>query len=127
MEKALRETQNRQQSIEALERQAAGGAALVRSVGQIPNVTISAEDRRRLYQTLRLRTDADPDGTIRLSGIFSPDVYLLDLIQDFPIDPSEPIPKVPEGTKVFVSPDNLPTTASSRSPSTTTIRSTCWS
>jgi site-specific DNA recombinase len=128
LKKALREAQERHHSIEELERQAVGGARLVRSMGHIPYVTISMEDRRRLYQALRLRADAGPDGTIRLSGIFSPDVHLLNVIQDPPIDPGVPCPKVPEGSRVIVSLDNPSTTALSQGLwETTTIRSTCWS
>jgi hypothetical protein len=51
---------------------------------------------------VEMNEEDDEDRTIRLSGIFSPDVYLLDVLQD-PRDWLSPRPKVPEGTKVVVS------------------------
>jgi hypothetical protein len=62
---------------------------------------------------VEMNEEDDEDRTIRLSGIFSPDVYLLDVLQD-PRDWLSPRPKMPEGTKVVVSLDNPRRGTSSR-------------
>ena len=76
----------------------------------------SMGDRRRLYQALRLRVSMDVDGTIRLSGVFSPDVYLLGLLQD-PPDWLSPRARVPTRAGV-VTLDNTPIAGCSPSPTT---------
>jgi hypothetical protein len=62
----------------------------------------SPEDRRRVYQALRLQATVDREGKIRLNGIFDPDVYLPGMLRDAPTDPNKPRPRVPKGTKVQV-------------------------
>jgi hypothetical protein len=74
----------------------------------------SPSERRRLYQALQLRATVDRDGTIRLSGIFDPDVYLPGVMEGWPRDPSEPVPEAPEETRVLV--------AASDTPSSSTVR-----
>ncbi len=105
LRQALRESQGRQQSIKTLEFQRDHNLHLLQ-LQAITYVTASPQDRRRIYQALQLQASIDEDGQVRLSGIFSPDVHLLSLVQDPPIDPSEPVPQVPEGTSVFVTLDN---------------------
>jgi hypothetical protein len=56
----------------------------------------------RIYQALQLRVEVDEDRTIRLSGIFSPSLLLTEMVQDPPVDPSKPVPKVPDDTRVVV-------------------------
>lgn len=63
----------------------------------------SDEDRRRLYTAMQIRAEVDRDGTVRLSGIFDPEVELLDVLRDSP-DPSQPLPRGVERHKVFVTP-----------------------
>jgi len=72
----------------------------------ITYVTASPGDRPRIYQALRLRADVDRDGTVRLSGIFEPDVHLSKMVQDPPVDPSKPVPQVPDDISVVVTLDN---------------------
>ena len=55
-----------------------------------------------------MQASVGAEGTIRLSGIFDPDVYLPGVLQDPPANPSKPVPKVPEGTRVVVSLDSYP-------------------
>jgi hypothetical protein len=105
LEGALRSARNRQQTIEELERKWKMGAQVLDLV-RIHYVCTGPEDRRRIYQALRLQASVDEEGQVRLSGIFSPDVYLPTLVQGPPLDPSKSLPKVPEGTKVVVTLDN---------------------
>jgi hypothetical protein len=103
-ERALRSARGSQQSIKEFERSWHLAGQLLQLTA-ISFVTISPADRRRLYLALQLRADVDPDGTIRLSGIFDPEIRLLDLVQDFPIDPSESVPEPLEGVRVVTTPD----------------------
>jgi hypothetical protein len=105
LEGALRSARNRQQTIEELERKWKMGAQVLDLV-RIHYVCTGPEDRRRIYQALRLQASVDEEGQVRRSGIFSPDVYLPTLVQGPPLDPSKSLPKVPEGTKVVVTLDN---------------------
>ena len=70
-------------------------------------VESSLEDRRRIYQTLRPRpqVSVDEERTSRLSGLFSPDVCLLDVLEA-PLASLTPRPQVPDETSVVVSLDN---------------------
>ena len=113
LQKALRETQGRQQTIKKLELRRDHNLHLVEALGGGRFVTASPQDRRRIYQALQLRVKVDEDGTIRLSGIFSPSLHLGGMVQDPPIDPSKPIPKVPDDTNVVVTLDNTPSATSS--------------
>jgi hypothetical protein len=61
----------------------------------------SPEDRRRLYGALRLEVSVDEDRTIRLSGVFDPDVYLPGILED-PGEWLAPRSEVTEGTSVWV-------------------------
>jgi hypothetical protein len=92
---ALREAKGRQQSIKELEQQWHIYAQLVEHFDRITYLVASDADRRRLYQALRLQVNVDEHCQVRHSGIFDPDVYLPDVLQDFPRDPSKPLPKVP--------------------------------
>jgi hypothetical protein len=102
LQKVLRETQDRQQVIKKLEFERDHNLHFVGAVQGITYVTASPEDRRRIYQALRLQVSIDEEGQIRLSGIFSPDVHLHRVMQDPPVDPSKPLPKLPKGTRVHV-------------------------
>jgi len=68
-------------------------------------VESSLEHRRRIYQTLRPQVSVDEERTSRLSGLFSPDVCLLDVLEA-PLAWLTPRPQVPEETSVVVSLDN---------------------
>ncbi len=88
LQKALREAHSRQQALRDPE---INYAYLKSVLHQLQphlngiNLTIaSAEDRRRLYQALRLHVELDEHGAITLSGIFDPDVYLPDVLLDPP-------------------------------------------
>jgi hypothetical protein len=50
----------------------------------------------------------DKEGQIRISGIFDPDVYLQDVLQDLP-DWLTPRPEVWEQSRVVVTPDTSST------------------
>ncbi len=65
----------------------------------------SPQDRRRIYQALRLRVVVDKHGQVRMSGVFFPEMYLLDILQG-PPDWLAPRSEVPEGTSVVVTRDN---------------------
>ena len=69
---ALRETQDRQQTIKRLEFERDHNLHLVEALGGGRYVTASPQDRRRIYQALRLRAEVDKEGQVRLIGIFSP-------------------------------------------------------
>ena len=60
------------------------------------------EDRRRVYEALRLEVTVDREGKIQLNGIFDPDVYLPGVLQDPPTDPRNQSPKVPNDIRVQV-------------------------
>lgn len=72
------------------------------SLQGITYVTASPQDRHRIYKVLRLRVEIDKEGQVRLSGIFDPDVHLHFVMKDPPIDPSKPLPEIPEGTRIEV-------------------------
>ena len=80
---ALRSARNRQQTIEDAER-AWHIAGQMLELDRITFVTVSMEDRRRLYGALQLRADVDREGTVYLDGTFDPQIRLLDLLQDPP-------------------------------------------
>ena len=44
-----------------------------------------------MYKVLRLQVSADEERQVRMSGNLSPDVYLPDVPQDPPADPSTPL------------------------------------
>jgi site-specific DNA recombinase len=102
LRQALNETQDRQQSIKKLEFERDHNLHLVESLQGITYVTASPQDRHRIYKALRLRVEVDKEGQVRLSGIFDPDVHLHFVMRDPPIDPSEPLLKIPESTRVEV-------------------------
>lgn len=75
LQKALREIEDRHRSVERLEWLRDSNLDLVRAFP--PSFMCACpEDRRRIYLALALRADVDREGTIRLSGIFDPDVCL---------------------------------------------------
>jgi hypothetical protein len=101
LQEALREAQGR---LDALREPQINYAHLNSILLQLNRMRLgesSMGDRRRLYQALRLQANVDEKGTVRLSGIFDPDVYLLDVLQDAP-DVLTPRPQVPEETRVVV-------------------------
>jgi hypothetical protein len=49
-----------------------------------------------------LRVEVDEEGQVRLSGIFDPDVHLHFVMKDPPVDPSRPLPKIPQGSRIEV-------------------------
>jgi hypothetical protein len=102
LRQALHETQNRQQTIKKLEFERDHNLDLVESLQGITYVTASPQDRHRIYKALRLRVEVNEEGQVRLSGIFDPDVHLHFVMRDPPIDPSKPLPKIPEGTRIEV-------------------------
>jgi hypothetical protein len=117
LRKVLRETQDRQKIIKRLEWERDHNLHLVDAFGGAQYITASPRDRRRIYEALRLRVEIDKEGRIRLSGIFNPPLLLNEMVQDPPVDPSEPLPKVPEDADVEVlTLDNTPTAGSSPSP-----------
>jgi hypothetical protein len=46
--------------------------------------------------------EVDEEGQVRLSGIFDPDVHLHFVMKDPPVDPSRPLPKIPQGSRIEV-------------------------
>ncbi len=113
LEEALKMARNRHRTIEQAERAWKIGAQLLDLV-RIHFVCAGPEDRRRIYQALRLRADVDREGTIRLSGIFDPDVYLPAVVQGPPLDPSKPLPDGVKRHKVVVASGNTPPPAGRR-------------
>lgn len=91
LEEALRAARNRHRSIEEAER-AWELAARMLDLDRITFATASAEDRRRLYAAFSLKAEVYRDGTVRLSGIFDPEIRLFDVLQDAP-DPLVPHPQ----------------------------------
>ncbi len=83
LEAALRSARDRQQTIEDAERAWHISGQLL-ELGHITFVTVSMEDRHRLYGPLRLRADVDREGTVYLGGIFDPEIRLFDVLQDPP-------------------------------------------
>jgi site-specific DNA recombinase len=105
LRKALREAEGSQKTVEGLEREGQMGAQLLQLV-DIHLFCSGPEDRRRIYQALRLQASVDEYRTVSLSGIFSSDVYLPTLVKGPPFDLSKPVPEVPGGTRVVVTPDS---------------------
>jgi hypothetical protein len=101
LQKTLRDAQGRRRSIAERERQWKLTEPLLQLVC-IDLYCAGPEDRRRIYHALRLRANVDREGTIRLAGIFDPDVYLPTVIQGPPLDPSEPLPTGVERHRVVV-------------------------
>jgi site-specific DNA recombinase len=99
-EGALRSARGRQETIEEFERLWHLAGQLLHMTDGLTFLTASPEDRRRLYLALQLRADVDPDGTIRLSGIFDPEIRLLDVMQDGPADLTKPDPEPLEEARV---------------------------
>jgi hypothetical protein len=54
----------------------------VLQLNRIDLTIASPESRRKLYQALRLQASVDAGRTIRLSGVFEPDVYLPDVLRE---------------------------------------------
>jgi hypothetical protein len=105
LQKMLRNAQSRRRSITEAERQWKIGGQLLELV-RIDYVCAGPGDRRRIYHALGLRTDVNRDRTIRLAGIFDPEVYLLTLLQDPPPDLTEPLPAGVERHRVVVASGN---------------------
>jgi hypothetical protein len=109
-QKALRETQGRQQTIKALEFERDHNLELQELHGG-RYATASPRDRHRIYQALQLRVVVDEDRTILLTGIFSPSLLLTEMIKDPPVDPSKPVPKVPNDMVVVTLTSAVPCTS----------------
>jgi site-specific DNA recombinase len=101
-QKALRETHGRQETLKRLEWERDHNLHLVEALGGSRYVTASPQDRHRIYKALQLRVEVDEDRTIRLSGVFDPPLLLGEMVQDLPVDPSKPIPLVPDDLDVVV-------------------------
>jgi hypothetical protein len=83
LQEALREIENRHRSVEKLEWLRDSNLHLLRAFP--PSFMCACpEDRRKIYLALALRADVDRKGTICLSGIFDPDVYLPGVMQGPP-------------------------------------------
>jgi G3E family GTPase len=102
LQQVLHETQDRQQIIKKLEFERDHNLHLVESLQSLTYVTASPQDRHRIYKALRLRAEVEEDGQVRISGIFDPDVHLHFVMKDPPNDPSKPLPKIPEVTRIEV-------------------------
>ena len=100
IEQALRLARERQQRIVHLDLKARTTVQLIEHFAYITYLVATPGDRRRLYLALQLRATVEKDGTIRLSGIFDPDVYLLDVMQDGPADLTQPVPEQLKGARV---------------------------
>ncbi len=120
LERALRSARNRQESMEEFKRAwSFVDKQLLQMTDGLSFLLASPADRRRLYMGLQLRADVHADGTIRLSGIFDPEIILLDLVQDPPTDPSEPVPGAAGGGQgCYHSVHLITTTTMIASPST---------
>ena len=111
LEEALRAARNRQQSIEELEQAWLAASAFLGLHGPT-YAAAGPEDRRRIYQALRLQATTEKDGTVILTGIFDPAIRLIDLVTGPPPDLSAPLPKPPVGTRVVVASENTSPPAS---------------
>jgi hypothetical protein len=107
LQKALSEALARQDSHKKCRINYAHLDSLLLQMNRIDLGMAAPADRRRLYAALRLRADVNQNDTIRLSGIFEPDVYLPGMLQDWP-DWLSPRPKVPEETRVVVASGDTP-------------------
>lgn len=83
LEEALGWARNRHRSIEEAER-AWEAVEVIMELDHISFVTASPEDRRRLYQALRLRVETDEEGAVTISGVFHPEIRLVDVLRDGP-------------------------------------------
>lgn len=96
LRKALREVDARQHALRQRRINYAHLDSLLLQMNRMDLGMASPEDRRRLYQALRLTASVDEDRTVRLSGVFDPDLYLPSLLKD-PPDFLTPEPEAPEG------------------------------
>lgn len=101
LEKALREAEGRKEALAEDRINYAHLDSLLLQLNRIDLACATPEDRRRLYEAMRLLATVDRDGTIRLTGIFDPDIYLPDVLRD-PPDPLAPYQETPEKTTVTV-------------------------
>lgn len=93
VERALRSARGRRQAVEELQAKGRSAVQLSEHFAYIGHLVASPQDRRRLYGALRLEAEVNEDRTVRLSGIFDPDIYLPGALRDGPADPSEPVPQ----------------------------------
>ncbi len=96
LRKALREVEARQHALRQRRINYAHLDSLLLQMNRMDLGMASPADRRRLYQALRIKASVDEDRTVRLSGVFDPDLYLRDLLED-PPDFLTPEPEAPEG------------------------------
>jgi hypothetical protein len=111
VQKALREAQIRRDALQTPKINMAHLDSLLLQLNAMDLGMASMEDRRRLYRALRLQVSIDNERQMRISGIFDPDLYFHEVLQD-PPDWLTPRPEVWEQAKVVV------TTNSSSSPTT---------
>ncbi len=102
LRKALREAEARQHALRQPRKNLADLHFVLLQMDRMKLNQASPEDRRRLYEALRLQAIVDREGKIRLNGIFDPDVYLPGVLRDPPADPRKPRPKVPNDIRVQV-------------------------
>jgi site-specific DNA recombinase len=76
--KALRETRDRQETIEKLQRDRDMMLERFFTLRSMDLLILSPEERRRVLQALRIRAEVDRDGNVRISGVF--DAYITDLL-----------------------------------------------
>lgn len=83
LQKALREAEARQKAL----REPEAGYERLESLLDMDAERLdrcSAEDRWRIYRALELEVHIGEDRSVRVSGAFSPEAYLLDVLQDDP-------------------------------------------
>lgn len=84
LREALKEAERRQESLRQPRINMAHLNSVLLQLHRMDPAMASPEDRRRLYDALRLRVTVDPDRTVRLSGVFDPDVYLPGVLEGGP-------------------------------------------
>lgn len=104
LKEELQKVRNRSRDIDALE-DGFKFAEQFLVIDKLTFLTISHADRHRIYDVLQLKVEVHRTGSLTMSGIFDPQIVLMDVLQDAP-DMTTPWPKLPEGAEVVVPSEN---------------------
>jgi hypothetical protein len=99
---ALREAEARQNAFHQPQKDLMAFHFVLHQMDRMKLKQASPQDRRRVYEALRLQVTVDGEYQTRLNGIFDPDVYLPSVLRDPPADPTMPRLRVPKETKVHI-------------------------
>lgn len=102
LQDALREAQRRKEALRKPRLQHDHLNSILLQLNGMDLGMASMEDRRRIYGALRLKVTVDEDRTVRMGGVFNPDLYLMDILND----PPDWLTPRPDGSGVVVTSDN---------------------